>query len=343
MDQNQPSTAQWRVLYEQALKFKQIECWDWMTDDQVFGVMNPTTGEIGYCCVIGNLGEVFGLIAYTGTDGLVGYLKLRSLKKPGNNLESLNLQKGFSITFDNKEYLEKEDREVLKALGLQLRGPNAYPVFKNLSPGYFPWFIDGNDADFLNLVLQQAIDVCQRYKVNNSLLDITPSGYYLVQVPETRDGVLHWQDQKVKPEPLPVKPDVGIEIDEIRIQRILCQASRSQLVWEFDCAYADIPIQETGRPYFPQALFIVDSESGFIFGNHIAGPATYQQEFVDTLLDVMEKQKLLPREILVAKDEAAAMLESLLSKLEIKLTKAKKCREAEKARKSLEKYISARR
>ena len=70
MSQTAPTREQWKALYDLSEIFRHLECWQWMTDEQLFGVRNPKTGETGYCCIIGNLGQEFGLIVYTGTDGL---------------------------------------------------------------------------------------------------------------------------------------------------------------------------------------------------------------------------------------------------------------------------------
>lgn len=47
-----------------------------MRDSDIFGVQNPLDKEIGYCCILGATGEVFGLVVYLGSQGLLGYLNL---------------------------------------------------------------------------------------------------------------------------------------------------------------------------------------------------------------------------------------------------------------------------
>lgn len=69
----------WRDLYQAAAEFKNIRPWEWMHDDEVFGVQNPSsTGEIGYCCIMGALGEHFTLGVYLGSDGLEIYSRIQS-------------------------------------------------------------------------------------------------------------------------------------------------------------------------------------------------------------------------------------------------------------------------
>jgi len=57
MPEQAPSLEEWKGLYEAAVRLRELAPWEWMYDSDIFGVKNPYTGEVGYCCV---LGRVYG-------------------------------------------------------------------------------------------------------------------------------------------------------------------------------------------------------------------------------------------------------------------------------------------
>ena len=39
----EPKLKEWKDLYEAAIDFRKIECWEWMYDTDLFGIQNPDT------------------------------------------------------------------------------------------------------------------------------------------------------------------------------------------------------------------------------------------------------------------------------------------------------------
>jgi hypothetical protein len=334
-----PTLPQWKALLGQALRFKRLACWTWTTEEDIFGVLDPATGETGYCCVMGSLGVVFGLIVYMGTEGLDGYKKLRSKKRPPGGIEGLLLHDGLSLIFEDGKYVQKEERAVIGQLGLNLEGKHAYPVFRNLKPGYLPWPITDAEAVYLTHVLTQAEDICIRIKEQRTFLDTPASGQYLVRVPEPKGKTIIWHDQWMKPAAVVSKP-LSVHFDELRVQRLKSKNLKMQGIWEFDYAFTDLPILETGRPYFPSLLIVADHDSGFIFHTFMSSPDTYQPEFANSFIEGLEKTGFLPSEILVAHDEARLIVDPIAVRLGIKLTRVKSCTKANRARKEFVKFMA---
>jgi hypothetical protein len=125
-----PDTREWRRLYEATVRVKGISPWEWMTEADVFGVQNPETGELGFVSVMGMLGEHYAVSLYLGSEGIHGYLNLQELG-PFADPEALIQIPQLQASFEDREQLDKRDREVIKELGLKFRGRNAWPWFRS--------------------------------------------------------------------------------------------------------------------------------------------------------------------------------------------------------------------
>ncbi len=339
MPQAAPTLEQWKALYETAKQFRQLSCWQWMSDEHIFGVRNPDSGEIGYCCVIGNLGEELGLIVYTGSDGLASYHCILNNHNSADQFEVFIAQKCLSVTYDRKDALEKEDIVIIDDLGLSFGGARAYPAFRNMSPGYFPWFLAAADADFLRIALDQARDVCLRCKNDGDLLTPPQPGHYLVRERKSGGSDPLWTDQWLPPDPQPAGPEIP-PTDEVRLARLKTQLNPARTTWEFSYAFENMPVRESGRPYFPLVLLIADAHSGLILNSVTTAPDAYQRHLADYFLTTVEKTGSYPQELLVEKDEAMAFLLQAAKHLGIKLTRVKRCKESAKARKEFRKQLS---
>lgn len=336
------SRKEWKALYDAATEFRKIEPWRWMKETDIFGVKDPRTGEIGYCCIMGELGEVLAMAVYRGTEGLLGYQKiLKGQIKPGDP-DSLYVQDCLIVTFEGSRSLEKEDRQIIKDLGLTFRGRNAWPVFRDYKPGYFPWFLDRDAVLSMTAALQQAKDVCLRALESTKLLRPSKRNLCLVRVPEVKENGVLWKDEWKAPASVEEEEEPQAPVDEIRIQRIKKVAKSSSVKWEIDFFYTPTPVAEGGRPYFPYAIMIVDQDSGFVHGMHLTQVDRHKTEFIKEFLSCIEQSSILPEEILLRKEEAARIFEPYTSRLNIKLTIGGKLKHLDKARRDLEKHLRSR-
>jgi hypothetical protein len=334
-----PSLQEWRALYRAAIDFWQIHPWDWVEDTDLFGVKNPEDGEIGYCCVVGALGEFLGLVAYLGTEGLESYLKIQKSESPEEDI--LSTAKCLVASFEDRKFLQKPDHEVIKRLGLKFRGAKSWPLFRSYEPGYYPWYLNQPQVCFLTHALQQAADVSLRMKNNDHLLTNSEKAQYLVRIPERSGSELRWKDAWLSPVPLERGKYEAPAIDEIRLQRIKKRGLRPAGILEVDFFQFSMPIQEGGRPFFPLCLLIVDQASGFVFETHLESKDRHRPEFQNHMLKVIEENAYLPQEIWVKREEVFQLFEVLVSRLGLKMKQVKKLHQLEHAQKSMDSYFSS--
>ena len=336
----QPSLKEWKALYEAAAEFRKAAPWEWVRETDVFGVRNPKTGEVGYCCLMGELGEMLAMAVYEGTEGLQGYLKIRRGQiKPGNP-DALYVQKCLMLSFENKKLLQEDDLEIIGELGLAFRGRNAWPVFRSYKPGYFPWFLNRDEVLYMTIALRQAMNVFIRMKHNAELLNGPRKNLYLVRTLDPKNGKSDWEDEWRAPAPIEENGEILDEpVNEIRIQKLKKTAKPATAVWEIDFFHTPTPILQGERPVFPYAIMVMDHDTRFIFDMHLAVTTAYQREFLGKFLDCLEQTSIIPLEILVRKDEAAKLIGPYTKRLNIKLSTVKKLHGIDHARREMEKHL----
>jgi hypothetical protein len=342
MNDSAPAQQEWQALYQAAVAFRDLAPWDWMYDSDMFGVQDPVSGEIGYCCVMGNLGEHFALGVYLGSEGLAGYRKIASGELyPPDTTALLHYQKCLMASFEDRELLDRQDLSVIKAVGLKFRGRGAWPLFRSYLPDYHPWFLTADEACFLTLALQQALDVAQRFGQNAELL-APREEQYLIRVPESDGAALRWSDRWLTPARLPAAASVVPPVDEPRIQRIKQAITTRQGTWEADLLLSPTPIQEQKgqRPYYPYMSLWVDRRSGMVLPPHLASPDRRVAEFPQHFLTLVEQTEALPQEVCVLTQETLELLEPTTSRLGVKLRRSRRLGALEEARNSLMGYLN---
>ncbi|RMH85102.1 MAG: hypothetical protein D6681_16400 [Calditrichaeota bacterium] len=293
---------EWKALYDAAVAFRDLACWEWMYDSDIFGVQNPENDEIGYCCIMGQLGEHYAMALYLGTEGLVGYLELMELvSEYGPMPEMILTQKCLMVTFGSRDEVTQEDRAIIKQLGLKFRGKNAWPVFRNYEPGYFPWYFAAPHVRFMTVALEQAMDVAQRFRENPDLLEAPSEGHYLVRVPEKKKGRLEWKDAYLAPRFPESAPLSFPPVDHLRIQRIRQVVQQLEQAWEYDAFHLLEPVRDekNERPFFPIMLMCVDNQSGYIFSGDMLHPADFKDGLVEHFLNMVERLQFIPQVLLV--------------------------------------------
>lgn len=335
-----PSIEQWKALYAAALEFKQVAPWQWMWDSDVFGVQNPEGGETGYCCVMGGEGEHFALGVYLGRGGLDGYWKLRT-RRTMPSLEVMLQQTCLMASFEDRKFVEKQDRQVMDALGLRFRGRNAWPVFRSYLAGYYPWFLTRQEALYLTLAFQQSLDVALRFAKDPRLLAPTTRKRYLVRVPKKTDSGLAWHDEWLPPPPPVIETEAVAAPLDVRRAAALVRSARTRTgVWEVDVMPTEEPVRDGDeRPYYPSLILVVDRDSGFVFSAHIARPDRCATELPSHLLTAAEEYGALPEQVAVRRETVAKLLQPTMAALGISLVQSRLLRSLQSAQTSLFRFF----
>lgn len=335
MPEQRPTDEEWRALYAAAARFKAAEPWEWMEETDVFGVQNPETGELGFVSIMGQLGEHHALALYLGAEGLYSLWQFEEIasESPERFFEIPQMQ----ASFEDRNELRKEDRDIIKTLGLKFRGRHAWPMFRSYRPGYAPWFVMAAEARFLTIALEQAIDVALRFKEDPSLLDPADDESYLVRVPVQADGT-GWEDQWMRVAP-PEAKVIEISVDRSALEQLhRMQQRKLNIQIDLFLAPGIIQANKDERPSLAYVLLSVDAKDGFILGVEVLSPhPSVQQmwgEIPGHVATILLKNNVVPTRISVRSDLLGALLKPLADQLDIHLVRSESLGRLDQAKES---------
>lgn len=326
---------EWRRLFTAAEAFKAAEPWSWMLEELLFAVQNPETGEIGFCSVTGQIGEHRALIVYLGETGLGQYLTaLRGMKHAPAYLQeqehSMMLLETpqLQVSFEARNQITDPDRQLVKDLKLRIRGRDAWPVFRDFTPGRMPWYINGPQARFLTLLLEQALVVTQAQRQGEVTLVPPDSATLPATLPlllRVHDGEA-WSSMQSNFAPqYPAIPSAsGVTSDELTAWRRKLPLANFQV--QVHLSMLPMPVKEGELPpYFPYLLLVVEAEQGLALGAEmlLARPslADLWPQVLPTLLTVFERAEMRPKKVQIASERLFTLLAMPLGQLGIKLTR----------------------
>jgi len=258
----------WIRLIEAAGRIKQLAPWQWMNEDDIFGITHPQTGEIGFISVMGALGEHLAVALYLGASSLARFLALQQAPQgvldehPELLLEIPQLQ----ASYEDRGELEDWDRQLLRGLNLKFRGRKAWPRFQSFRPGFMPWRLEPKEIGFLTLALEQLEQVAPRLKADRSLLQGEEPGTLLIR--SCRDGKRNtgeWKDRYERVPP-PEFPPVPLAWDTEDVKKLKRMPGREDVL-EVDFFQFPGAIGPKGeRPQAAYILLSVHAQSNLVFG-----------------------------------------------------------------------------
>jgi hypothetical protein len=319
------------------IKVKELAPWQWMGEADLFGVQDPETGEVYYVSVMGELGEHFAIAAYPGAKGLNGFWTMNQgiLEE---SPEVFVLVPQLQASFEDRAQLTDQDRRLIKDLGYQFRGRQAWPLFRSYRPAYLPWYLEAAEATVLALVLEQVLEMAPRFREDRQVLEVTSDGAYLVRVAREVDGAVIWEDRRITVT-FPPPPTITIEMD-LHLLAYLKGLPRSKDMVEIGVAMLPAPVRETGsRPFFPFIVLVVEARSGMILGHEMLdarpGMDMMWGQVTLSVAKALALYQLAPRVLKVANPLLEGLLQPLAAELGAQVKLRRRLPALEEARTSL--------
>ncbi len=320
MEQTNISLNQWKELYESAVKIKELAPWDFMNENDIFGVKDPDSDQIGFISVMGALGEHLAMAIYLGAKGLYKFWDFQSDDEA--SLESLFQLNHLQLSFEDRADLAKNDLNIIKKLGFKFRGKHDWPMFRSYRPGFLPWYLDPQEAQFFSHVLKQAETVMKRFKEDPTILDTDSDISYLIRVPIKKGNNLVWEDKVEEIEPS--EPETVSIFVDMELFDKLKQLPKVPMTTEIDLFMMPVRIEEKGRrPFFPYLLLSVNRGDGIIIGNDMIQPEATLEEMWGTIPNriVLQfaKLEIVPQRIALQSQLLFQLLKPITDELGIQL------------------------
>jgi hypothetical protein len=320
-----PSIEQWRDLYEAARLFREQAPWDVLTEDMLFAVETPGSGETLYCSVLGASDGQSGLIATRGARGLLGYIMLT-----GDELdedERPTEQDGLSFLLGNGQLLNDADREVQAQLALKFEDDSAWPLFRSLRPHRVAAAPDAAEAAALTVAIEQANALAKSIRDGAAIPEVAADE--LLGRQQDAEGV--WQTT-VLGMPAP-PPEIRLEADPVRCAVVLRRGRRSREVWEATMMTLGVVDSDDGsESFWARLLLCVDSESKQVVGGEVLGPDVSPQH---ALIAAIEKGGTIPRTLDVTSGLLESQLKPLADVLKIRMRRVQQLANADALREQM--------
>ena len=310
-----PSREQWLALHDAFRKYCEAEPWEWLANEDLLVVEDPEGRYQGYCVVLGDGDMVYGLGVYLGDIGLSNYLSTISDEDEPDGQAMLERQLSLSAMLADREELEPEERRIITDLDLRYRG--RWPMFRSARPGYWPWFVNGDEARFLTIALENARDVAER--MARAELDFyygQSQGLVLARVPEGSG----WKDEWRRLAP-PVMPKTDNSPEGERLRLIRESTPAGSVAWEVTVSYVPALLLH-GRgdpPYMPTLVMVVDHDSELVLACRVLRETPSVAERQEPVLELLTDQDSLPELLVCDRNGIAELLAPITAALGIRL------------------------
>jgi len=341
-----PST--WKDLLVASEEFNRLAPWKWMHDSEVIGLRMPRTREILMASILGRLGKLFAALLYRNEAGRRWIINT-ILKGGIADAEQTDAfeQDAIKLEFVSKGSLAKADREAmtLAEFSPSVKRSRAWPQFRSMVPGAFPWHVTQSESETLIWALPRISAVARLTREMPQIWESHLEGE-IAFLPREFDPAkdqltpeqIDWQPMLPPPEP----PRQEVSLDDATVSKLLLLKKGRGFHLEMDVAYSSvIIIGHVDRPRFPWIAMAVDRNSGYVGGFHLGAP---NEKDGAIALSIALQSSLTefgarPEVILVQSSRVGGMLEKVARQLDIPLKFNPELDALNMARESLERGL----
>lgn len=280
--------------------------WEHLLNRDVFGVVDPATGEVNWVVVNGAGGEVFGVTLYLGRRGFDFFR--RAMLGAIDEDEALFGQDCQLLSFVDRDELLPDDQARLREKSVAFRGRGAWPSFESHGENRIPRAPTPAEVERMSVALVQLLVVLERSRPEQDiesagLFGPDADGWYLVRrvVPGAKPEC--WVDAHERaPEPIERHAP---RFDAVAAKRLARSLPRTAVALEVDLVPIPTVLDEPGRePFLPAMLMVVDAATGTIVAGELGHPSEREAWGQARLLGVFEKLGFLPRGVTLRERQA---------------------------------------
>ena len=330
--ENVPSFVQLQNLYEIASDLADLQPWNLLDESQLVLLRESVDGELCYCSVMGALGEVFALHAYIGLESfrLFRRISTEEIADPG---EFFSSQHSVYVEFVPRRELERQDRNLLAALGHPLGKGMFTPIFRAIRPGFHPWFVSAEEAQILTECIQAVVEVARAALDNGKALFWREADSYPL-VSKGEGSVAEYRIDLIKVNPPNEPPPAPAKVDKTALDFVLHQDFAVSGVMELDHILSGAPIGgENERKACACFALALDSKTGIIYAPEVTDCSVAPADaLAKVFLKSVQANRTLPKEVRVRTERLRDCLAPLMDSLGVYIYTPSKLSAADEAR-----------
>lgn len=247
------------------------------------------------------------------------------------------------LSFEDREFVEKEDKDIIKAVGKKYSGPSSWPLFRSYRPGMVPWFMDETEQKSMVNYLEQFLEIALN---NKRTLEASfrkqDSGRYLVRECRQKGGTMLWEDtfQQI---PVTRLNEIKFTVD-LKFLEKARRIPAGNNIFEVDFFFTPAQVKEkNNRPYFSYMFLMIDQKSELIIAHEMLNPTEGFEKMLARIptvfISALSKLQALPSEVQVESNRLYDLLTPLMKSLPIKLLQKPRLKSLEMAKEGIMRYF----